>query len=81
MKTLVMFEAFGKLKSEPEIYDLGPGQLEINLPLRLPTSVQEWKPVLNPALNMIKVARFRFSEKVQVPGWEFPIRKFVLVDV
>lgn len=81
MKTLVMFEAFEKLKSEPEIYDLGPGQAEINLPFLGTIGVQMWKDSSEPLRGAVKTARFRFVDHVQVPGWEFPIRKYVLVDV
>lgn len=80
MKTLVMFEAFGgRLKSEPEIMDIGMEE-SIRIPFQN-SPLNFLSQPINPRKVMIKVATFTFVAIVNLPNWELPIRKYILTEI
>lgn len=81
MKTLVMFEAFGgRLKSEPEIFNLQHGQDVIKFPFMPPIRIIE-KAANFSQMVATKAVTFTYAETVKLPDWELPIRKFVLTEI
>lgn len=82
MKTLVMFEAFGKkLHSEPEIMDIHLSENNIFMPFRDGGFDPAFLTTNRPVNTLVRKARFAFVESRRVVGWEHPIRVYSLVEI